>query len=477
MQCPPTATPGAVDVAEGLRVGGGDHAVEVDAGAVGEARELVGQRDVHVAVGGLGELGQLGGLGGAHRPDLGVEEAAIELDPAGLAGRAEPAQELGVGREIAEHAPAVDALGAEDGEELVLGAQAAVARERRARPGCGSCRPAASSRPPRWCPPAGRRRCRPAPRPAWPKSGRASASTTSGGTATTSSAPPATACGGVGGRAQAPVADDLGQRVGEPVLAGERRLRGVDEVDRGRVDVAADHLVAGAGDLGGERQADLAQRDDDRPQMATSTATVAPPRALASAASATSTVSRPSASVTTGRVGVACEQVAERLELDQQRLAAGQRVARRVALGDAAQRLGVLPVRRHVAVLVEGQVGGQRVGHQHAALAQDPGLAHLGGRQPVDHAVEADRVLEAPGGEQEVLVLAPHAVLGLGRHAARTGAPPSQRTRSRSWVARSMITPTSRTRSGNGPMRSVATRKTWPSSPACVVARSSAAPG
>ena len=295
----PDGDPGAVDVAEGLRVGGGDDAVEVDPGAVGEARELVGQRDVHVAVGGLGELGQLGGLGGAHRPHLRVEEAAVELDPARLAGGAEPAQELGVGREVAEHAPAVDALGAEDGEELVLGAQAAVARERRRDPVAGRA--------------DGQRRLdrhRGARLQAGADVGqhrveRAEVRTGVGvDDQRRHRHDELRAAGdrlrGVGRRPQAPVADDLGQRLGEPGLAGEGRLRRVDEVDRGRVDVAADDLVAGAGDLGGERQADLAQRDDDRPQMATSTATVAPSRALASAASATSTVSSPSASVTTG---------------------------------------------------------------------------------------------------------------------------------------------------------------------------------
>ena len=46
----------------------------------------------------------------------------------------------------------------------------------------------------------------------------------------------------------------------------------------------------------------------------------------------------------------------------------------------------------------------------------------------------------------------------------RDGAPPSQRTRSRSCVARSFTTPTSRTRSGNGPTRSVAMRNASPSS-------------
>ena len=71
-----------------------------------------------------------------------------------------------------------------------------------------------------------------------------------------------------------------------------------------RVDVAADHLVAGAGDLGGERQADLAQRDDDRLQRPPRGARSRRSRRCASAASATSTVSSPSASGHHRRVGV-----------------------------------------------------------------------------------------------------------------------------------------------------------------------------
>ena len=57
------------------------------------------------------------------------------------------------------------------------------------------------------------------------------------------------------------------------------------------------------------------------------------------------------------------------------------------------------------------------------------------------------------------------------------GAPPSQRTRSRSWVARSLTTPTSRTRPGNGPTRSVAMRNTSPSWPSWTRRRSSSSAG
>ena len=287
------------------------------------------------------------------------------------------------------------------------------------RRGCGSCRRAASSRPPPWCPPAGRRRCRPAP-------SRACRSPDGRRRRRPAAAPPRRAR-----RRRRPpaVVSVVARRRPSPTTSASASASpsspgngGCAALTRSTATASMSQpidLVAGAGDLGGERQADLAQRDDDRLQVATSTSNG---RAVARAGERR--LGDEDGLEALGqrdhrRVGVAGEQVAEGLELDQQRLAAGQRVARRVALRDAAQRLGVVPVRRHVAVLVEGQVGGEGVGHQHPALAQDPRLAHLGGREPVDDAVEADRVLEAPGGEHEVLVLAPHAVLGLGGHAAR----------------------------------------------------------
>src|SRR5919197_570956 len=86
------------------------------AGTIGEACELIGQRNIHVAIRSLGELRQFRRLGRSHRPDLGGQEAAVQGDAAGLAGGAEAAHELGVGGEVAEDAAAVDALGAEDAE-------------------------------------------------------------------------------------------------------------------------------------------------------------------------------------------------------------------------------------------------------------------------------------------------------------------------------------------------------------------------
>jgi hypothetical protein len=95
-----------VDVAERLGVRRVDDPLDVEAAGVGGPRELVGVGDVQVAVGRLGELGQLGGLGATHRPDLGLlQERPVQLGGALLARLAQPADQLGVGLEVAEHPP------------------------------------------------------------------------------------------------------------------------------------------------------------------------------------------------------------------------------------------------------------------------------------------------------------------------------------------------------------------------------------
>jgi hypothetical protein len=115
------------------------------------------------------------------------------------------------------------------------------------------------------------------------------------------------------------------------------------------------------------------------------------------------------------RRGVVAAHVGpEGLVLDEQRLAALQRVPRRVALGHPAQLLGGVPLDRHVGVLVERQVAGERVGGEHPALAEDPRAPALGRREPVDLAVERRAGAQAAGDEHEVLVRAAHPVRGLG---------------------------------------------------------------
>ena len=60
-----------MDVRVRLAIRSADHLEDVDAAdALGLARELIGQRDVHVAVGRLGELRELRGLAVAQVPDL-----------------------------------------------------------------------------------------------------------------------------------------------------------------------------------------------------------------------------------------------------------------------------------------------------------------------------------------------------------------------------------------------------------------------
>ncbi len=65
-----------VDVRVGLGVRRADDLLDVHPDAIRVSRELVGERDVDVAVGGIGELGELGGLGRRHRHDIGVEHRA-----------------------------------------------------------------------------------------------------------------------------------------------------------------------------------------------------------------------------------------------------------------------------------------------------------------------------------------------------------------------------------------------------------------
>ena len=88
------------------------------------AGELVRQGDVHVAIGGVGELAELGRFRVRHCHDLGVEDGVVEGRSAGGRGRAEPADELRVGREVAERRAAVQPLRREGDEEVLVCAKA-----------------------------------------------------------------------------------------------------------------------------------------------------------------------------------------------------------------------------------------------------------------------------------------------------------------------------------------------------------------
>jgi hypothetical protein len=102
--------------------------VHVDAVGRGEARELVGQADVDVAVGGLGQLRHLGGFGTAQVPDpvaalqIGalVELQHLLVEGPGPVGtrRVEAADELGVATQVGEDPAGEDPLRGEDEVEV-----------------------------------------------------------------------------------------------------------------------------------------------------------------------------------------------------------------------------------------------------------------------------------------------------------------------------------------------------------------------
>ena len=91
-----------MDMRVRLAVGRRDHLVDVDPQPLGIAGELIGQGDVHVAVGGVGQLAEFGGLGARHRHDLRVEDGLVEGGRAGRGRRPDPADQLRVRRQVPE---------------------------------------------------------------------------------------------------------------------------------------------------------------------------------------------------------------------------------------------------------------------------------------------------------------------------------------------------------------------------------------
>ena len=189
MQCPPTATPGPVDVAERLGVGGGDHAVDVEPERVGVARELVGEA-------------RCSGRGRSSRRAWPARPPRRSPSPTprrrGTRRRAprraprraslSPPTSFGYVARSREHAPAEHPLGAEDDPEVL--ARRAGRWPPRAPGRCASrvrADRAPSSRSPRSCPAAARRPMSATTASSTRQSGCASSSTYSGGTATTRS--------------------------------------------------------------------------------------------------------------------------------------------------------------------------------------------------------------------------------------------------------------------------------------------------
>ena len=135
-----------VDVAVGLAVRRADDLEDVHPDPVRVPGQLVGERDVDVAVRRVGELAQLGRLCRAHRQTSASSTRRVERRRPVRRGRADPADELGVRREVPEHRAREQALRAERDEQVPLRRPGRTPPRAAARTGCGCRRPAASSR-------------------------------------------------------------------------------------------------------------------------------------------------------------------------------------------------------------------------------------------------------------------------------------------------------------------------------------------
>ena len=239
--------------------------------SLGEARELVGQADVDVAVGGLGELGQLGGLGAAEVPDavgalevgalVEVEDGLVELAGLGRTLLAEAADELGVLAQVGEDPAGEDPLGREDEVEVLALGEAGDLLEHRLPAGAGR---ADGQR--RLVGDEGAR-------------GQVLGEGLGGGVHPAEVGLPGLVVdeerhdeddgvgagdrvGVVGRRAQLAGGHQLREALGELSLTGEGLATLVDDVDDLLVDIDTHDLVALARELDRERQSDLSEGDN-----------------------------------------------------------------------------------------------------------------------------------------------------------------------------------------------------------------------
>src|SRR5260370_19781922 len=94
----------AMEVRERLRVRGLERLGHVDVAARSVQGELIGKRDVDVAIGRLSELRKLRGLDVLDGPYLRVQHAAIERDGLFGAGRVNSSDDLRVAAKVLEDA-------------------------------------------------------------------------------------------------------------------------------------------------------------------------------------------------------------------------------------------------------------------------------------------------------------------------------------------------------------------------------------
>src|SRR5260370_38205298 len=84
------ADAGPVQVRERLAVGSLERLLDVGAASVSIKRQLVGERAVHVAIGGLGELADLPGTGFGHLGGRSVRRPAGKRGPSPRSRAADP---------------------------------------------------------------------------------------------------------------------------------------------------------------------------------------------------------------------------------------------------------------------------------------------------------------------------------------------------------------------------------------------------
>ena len=105
------------------------------------------------------------------------------------------------------------------------------------------------------------------------------------------------------------------------------------------------------------------------------------------------------------------------LQFRLQRLLAADGEAHHLPLADPAQDVERAPQLARLGVLVKIEVLGQVVDQEHAPLAQDHDLAHLGRRQPVDFQRPGHGARKAQQRQQQILVIGVDAPLRFRKHA------------------------------------------------------------
>src|SRR5579883_151179 len=128
---------GGVDMRIGLRVGGLNGGTDIQTVCIGKASELVGKRDIDIAVCRLDQLDKFSLIGRGHRYDARVQYRLVESDRSRQALLVDAAHHLRIGRQVAENGAGRDALRAVSKVKIAPGYQFGMGFEdARKAPGC-----------------------------------------------------------------------------------------------------------------------------------------------------------------------------------------------------------------------------------------------------------------------------------------------------------------------------------------------------